>query len=84
MRLHQFFAFSDDCSVSHVFTKHKERKFRCEHCDKLFAFNHALNQHIKNDHKKGKDNTTKERNLEANKIGNIEIHIDEDVLKIYA
>ena len=69
---------------SHIFTKHKERKFRCELCDKLFAFNYALNQHIKNDHKKGKDDTTKERNLEANKIGNIEIHIDDDVLKLYA
>ena len=34
----------------HIFNMHREKKFRCEFCDKLFPFNYALNTHKKKCH----------------------------------
>lgn len=38
---------------SHIHSKHREKTFRCELCDKLFAFNHTLNYHKKTNHGEG-------------------------------
>ena len=41
----------------HIYHRHKDRHFRCEHCNKLFPFNHTLKHHKKICHEKEHLNT---------------------------